>query len=319
MEFFKIIVGFLLLIFGSNILVEGVTKLAKRSKISTMIISMTIISIGTSLPELVIAFISSIEKTQITLSNSVGSVITNIVISLGITALVYPFKIKNEIKNEILKMIGVQIILLIFFVVNGGLSIIDGICFLILFIFYLLYLINKSKKIVTKKDEEDLIKEELKYINKAEKYTKNSVFTIFIFIVLGIIFTILGGDFIVDSSVKIALEFGFSQAFVGAVIISLGTTLPEFTTSLVAAKKKEFDIITGNILGSVIANIFLIIGIASIIHPITFNYTAMFQIIVMIIFSIYMYKISSKENVFKRESITLLLLYILFVIISLKI
>ncbi len=313
MQFFSLIIGFVLLILGANLLVEGSVKVAKRFNISTMIISMTIIAIGTSIPELVIGCISSLKQNQITLSNNIGSIISTMTVSLGVSSFLFPVIIKKNVGSEVLKMMAVQVFLLITLIIGGKLSNIDGIIFVILFFIYLIYLIKKAKKIVSVKDEKDLIKEDLKYINEVEKVIPNSLITVSIFITLGIVFTVFGGNMVVDSATLIASSFGLSEALIGSTVVAFGTTLPELTTAIVAGRRKEYDIITGNIVGSGVSNILLIVGIASIIHPIQFTYLLMYQIFIMLCIGSFIYFLSKKGKIEKSKSIMLLLLYVTFV------
>ncbi|MCX8074762.1 MAG: calcium/sodium antiporter [Clostridia bacterium] len=311
------ILGFLMLIVGANLLVEGSVKIAKKLKISTMIISMTIISIGTSMPEFAIACVSSLKGTQISLSNNIGSNISTIAISIGVTALIHSIHVKKSITNEVLRMILVQLVLLTLLILGGGLNLVDGFIFLIIFILYLRHLIKKAKSIVSEKDEEDLIEIEEKYIDNTENIIKNSVITLIVFIATGLIFVVYGGNFVVDSATEIAKKLNLSEAFIGVTIVALGTTLPELSTALVAAKKKEYDIILGNAVGSGVSNIMLIVGIAAVIHPIHYTHTLLFQIGFMLVFGLILYKLSSQQKIKKKDGFALLLTYICFVISSL--
>ncbi len=316
MSYILLVFGFVMLIVGANLLVEGSVKIAGKFKISTMVISMTIISIGTSMPEFAIACVSSLKGSQIALSNNIGSVISTISISVGITALFYTIYIKKSISKEILRMIVMQLILLVLFVIGGGLSVVDGFIFLIIFVFYMKHIIVNAKKIVTMPNEEDLIKEEEKFIKGAENIIQNSVITLTLFIITGLIFIIHGSNFVVDAATTIAHYFSLSEAFIGVTIVALGTTLPEITTALVAAKKKEYDIIIGNVVGSGVSNVMLIVGVASIINPIHYTHTLLFQILVMLLFGLIMYKFSINEKINKKSSVVLIALYVIFVVVS---
>lgn len=311
-----LILGFVLLIIGANLLVESTVKVAKKFKISTMIISMTIIAIGTSIPELAVACFSATKGSQIALSNNIGSIVSNVGLGLGFTALICTIDIRKTIKAEVIKMLIVQLCLILFLIQGGNLDLTDGIIFLIAFIIYMVSIIRKARKIVSIEDEKDIIKEEIELIDKTEKAINNSVITLSIFIVIGIAFVALGGNLVVDAATQLARLFGLSEAFIGATIVAIGTNLPELVTAIIASRKKEFDIIIGNIIGSGVTNILLIIGIASIIHPIQYTNILLFQSGFMLLFGLLMYVIAKKQKAERLDGVTLILTYILFVVSS---
>lgn len=317
MVFITIIFGFIMLIVGANLLVEGSVKIAKKLKISTMIISMTIISIGTSMPEFAIACVSSFKGNQITLSNNIGSNISTIAVSVGITAILYSIHIKKKVESEVLAMITVQLVLLFLLVSGGGLNRIDGIIFLLIFIAYMIHLMKNTKKIVSVANENDLIKTEEKYINEAESIIKNSVITMILFILVGLIFVVYGGNLVVDSATTIANYFELSEAFIGVTVVALGTTLPELSTALVAAKKKEYDIIIGNVVGSGVSNIMFIVGTAAVIHPIHYTDTLLFQIAFMLLFDLLFLKLITQKKISRSDGFALILTYVVFALSSL--
>jgi cation:H+ antiporter len=310
------IIGLAMLIIGANLLVEGSIKIAKKFKISTIIISMTIISIGTSMPEFAIACVSSSKGSQIALSNNIGSIISTIAISIGITSLLYTIHLKKNISREVVKMILIQMVLLLLLVIGDGLNIMDGIIFLGIFAFYMRHLIKKSKKIISERDEEKLIEEKENFIKEAGDIKQMSIFTACTFIVLGLILVIYGSNFVVDAATQIARYLSLSEAFIGVTVVALGTTLPELSTALVAGKKKEFDIIIGNVIGSGVSNIMLIVGVASIIHPIHYTNTLLFQIGFMILFGLIFYTLSTQEKIERDDGLVLLSMYIIFVTLS---
>lgn len=317
MTFVTLLIGFLMLVFGANILVEGVVKIAKRFKISTMIISMTILAIGTSTPELAIACISSLKHNQITLSNNIGSNISTIAMSVGLTSIFYTIYIKKSVYKEIMTMLAVQILLLVLLLIGGTLDFIDGIIFLVLFVIYMVHLIKKATKLVSLKNEEDVIKTETELIEETSNLLKNNLITLIIFIVVGTALVVLGGNIVVDSATKVADYFGLSEAFIGVTVVALGTTLPELSTAFVAARRKEYDIIIGNVLGSGVSNILLIVGTAATIHPIYYTNMLLFQLGFMLFFGLLMYVVSLNGSVDRKEGITLVSTYLLFIISAL--
>lgn len=316
MILFKLIFGFIMLIVGANLLVEGAVKIAKKFKVSTMIISMTIISIGTSMPELVIAFISSMRGSQIALSHNIGSIISTIGVSIGLTAIIYPLHIKKNISKEVLRMIMMQIIMLLLLVAGNGLDRIDGILFITIFLFYMKHLIRNAKKVVSIESEESLVKKEERFINEADAVIKNSVISLSLFIIIGLTLLAYGGDYVVDAATSLATALNLSEAFIGVTIVAFGTTLPELSTALVAARKREYDIALGNALGSGVSNIMLNVGVATIIHPISFSFILLFQTSVMFLFGLLFYKLSKQNEINRTDGILLVLMYVGFVVLS---
>lgn len=316
MVFITMIFGLTLLALGANLLVEGSVKIAEKFKISTIIISMTIISLGTSMPEFAVACMSSLRGSQIALSNNIGSIISTIAISVGLTSFLYTIHIKKIISKEVQKMLIIQVVLLVLLIIGDGLNLIDGIIFLVIFAFYMRHLIKNGKKIVSTSNEKILIKSEEKLIDEADIVVKNNIITSSIFIIVGLVFLIYGSNFVVDSAIKIAQYLSLSEAFIGVTVVALGTSLPEFSTAIVAAKRKEYDIIIGNVIGSGISNVMLIVGVASIIHPIQYTNTLLFQIGFMLLFGIIFYKLSTQDKITKEDGLSLMAIYAIFLILS---
>lgn len=313
----NLIIGFMMLVFGANFLVEGTVKLAKRFKLSTMMISMTIISIGTSMPELAIACISSFKGSQITLSNNIGSNISTIAISLGFTSIFYMVYIKKDVSKDIIKMLLIQIIVVALLLIGNKLDYIDGLIFLGMFLIYMRHLIKNAKKIVDIKHEKDIIKQEQEMFEKADVLIRNSIITVIIFILIGFVLLTFGGNMVVDAAIIIAKIFDLPEQFIAVTIVAFGTTLPELSTAIVAAKKGEYDIIIGNLVGSGVSNILLIVGIAALIHPIYYTDVLLFQLGSMLLFGLMMYVLSKKGKVERSDGFTLIITYILFVFMSL--
>jgi cation:H+ antiporter len=316
MIIFKLVFGFIMLIAGANLLVEGAVKVAQKFKVSTMIISMTIISIGTSMPELVIAAMSSIRGSQIALSNNIGSIISTIAISIGITAMCFTMPIKKDISKEIMRMLVLQVVLLLLLVAGNGLDRIDGIIFLTIFFFYMKHLIRNAKKVVSEDSERYIIDQEEKLLNETEIVIKNSIISLALFIIIGIILVGYGGDSVVDAATAIAKSLNLSEAFIGVTLVAFGTTLPEVSTALVAARKREHEIAIGNVLGSGVSNILLNVGVAALLNPIAFTYTLLYQIGFMLLFGLFFYKLTKQERISRSDGLFLVVMYILFAITS---
>lgn len=257
-----IIAGFAGLIFGANWLVDGASSLAKKNNIPDLVIGLTIVAFGTSAPELVVNSIASADGlSDIVLANVIGSNNFNLFIILGIAAIIYPMTFHAAmVKREI--PISLIITILLFalandFFINGNaeISLVDGLILLAAFLFFLFYLFRNMKA-----DQLDEI-----------PVTPKSNLKIWSLIILGLSGLIVGGKLVVDNSIGIASELGISQKIIGLTIIAAGTSLPELITSIVAALKKNSDIAIGNVIGSNIFNILLILSISSIIGPIKYN------------------------------------------------
>lgn len=252
-------VGFALLIFGADKLVDGASKLASRLGIPNIVIGLTIVAFGTSAPELVVNVFAAVEdSTAMVLGNILGSNIFNVFGILGICALIYPLSVKTnttwiEIPLSFLAAIAVFVIGNDVFFDHSDSNLIsrtDGLILLLFFIIFLVYNITLSINSA----------EEVGVENKNYTYLKSTVF-----ILLGLSGLVIGGRLIVTSAVEIAQTFGLSERLIGLTIVSIGTSLPELATSVIAVRKKNLDIAIGNVVGSNIFNIFLILGVSTVI------------------------------------------------------
>lgn len=255
--------GLLLILLGANYLVEGSSSVARKFGISEFVIGLTIVGIGTSTPEMVVSFLSSFQgKAEMAIGNVVGSNIFNILMILGVTALVAPLAItKSNLKKDIPINIGVTILLIILgmnFTIFGfgkdQLSRVDGIILLALFAWYLW---SSFKGDVADETKEDT----------AERRTSISI----LMIIVGLAGLIIGGRLFVNSATELAKMFGVSDKFIAITVMAAGTSMPELATCVVAAAKGRGQLALGNVLGSNISNILLILGGAAVIHPLSFS------------------------------------------------
>lgn len=274
-----IVIGFVLLIKGADILVEGSSKIAKKIHIPEIVIGLTIVSIGTSMPELFVSLTSAAEGyADMAIGNVLGSNVCNLFLVLGLAAVIKPVTFQRETRLiEIPMCLMFTIIFMILCNLGGGITRNEGIILTALFIAFILYTIFmaiKGEKFDQEKDQE---KEEPKEIANIP-IIKN-----LIYIVLGIIGLKFGGDFVVDNAVEIAQKFNVSEKIISLTILAIGTSLPELVTSATAAFKGDSDIAIGNIIGSSIFNLLLIIGTTSIIKPIVYNVTYNFEMIILVI------------------------------------
>jgi len=290
------ILGFFLLIKGADLLVDGSSSIAKKLKISSIVIGLTIVAFGTSAPEFIVnIFASARGNTEIAIGNILGSNIANILLILGISAIIYPITAK---KNTVLKEIPLSLLAAIVLglmandmIIDGtgfsGITRIDGFILLSFFIIFLYYTFG-----ITKEDK-DIVEEEIKVFS----YPKA-----IIFIILGLAGLVVGGKWIVDGAVKIAELFNISQSLIGLTIVAIGTSLPELATSAIAAYKKQSDIAIGNVVGSNIFNIFWILGASAIIRPLPFSASSNGDIAMTIFASVLLFTVMfiGKKKVIER-------------------
>ena len=308
-----LVIGFVLLIKGADFFVEGSSSVAKKFNVPSLIIGMTIVAMGTSLPELAVSVTASMTgNNTLAVSNVAGSNIFNLMVDCGACALFAPLTIE---KNTLLKEFPFSIICAGLLVVLGflGMSLgrVDGIIFLVIFIVYLLWMIRSAKQARNAGDkleeaEEELVEEEIKIL---------PMWKCLLFIVGGMIAIKFGGDFVVDGASAIAAGFGLSQTLIGLTIVALGTSLPELVTSIVAARKDEVDMALGNVIGSNIFNILLILGVAAAISPITFLMENIIDIVILIVMSlvVWIFAWTSKE-INRKEGIMMLLMYAVYMV-----
>ena len=304
-----IIVGFLFLIKGADILVDGSSSIAKKLRISEIVIGLTIVSIGTSMPELFVSTASAIQgSSDISIGNVIGSNICNLLLILGISSLIHPVKFQKETKFiENPMLIILTIIFFIMCNINQDISRIEGILLLVLFIAFLIYTVIMGKK---SKNEGilEISLEDAKKIN----VIKNTGL-----IILGIIGLKLGGDLVVENAKLIATSLNISEKIIGLTIVAIGTSLPELVTSVTAAIKGDSDIAIGNIVGSNIFNLLFIIGTSAVITPITYNISYNFDIailfVAMILMCIFPF-IKPKDEMSRSNGLIFTLLYIAYMI-----
>lgn len=308
-EVILILVGFILLIKGADILVDGSSAIAKKLRISEIVIGLTIVSIGTSMPELFVSTTSAIQGfSDISVGNIIGSNICNLLFILGLSALIQPVKFQKQTK-WIENPMSI-ILTLIFFMmcnINQDISRIEGIILIALFILFLIYTI-----IMGKKSQDEVILEVA--LDEAKKI---SVIKNVMLIIFGIVALKIGGDLVVENAKVIATALNVSDKIIGLTIVAIGTSLPELVTSITAAIKGDSDIAIGNIVGSNIFNMLLIIGVSAVITPITYNITYNSQMIIlfvaMILMSIFPF-IKPKDEMSRANGLTLVLLYLFYML-----
>lgn len=305
-----ILVGFVLLIKGADILVDGSSAIAKKLRISEIVIGLTIVSIGTSMPELFVSTSSAIQgASDISIGNVIGSNICNLLLILGISSVIHPVKFQKETKLiENPMSIILTIIFLIMCNINQDINRIEGIILLILFVAFLTYTVIMGKK----SQDEGILEISL------EDAKKISVVKNVVLIILGIIGLKIGGDLVVENAKLVAIALNISEKIIGLTIVAIGTSLPELVTSVTAAIKGDSDIAIGNIVGSNIFNILLIIGLSAIITPIKYNISYNFEMIILFIAMILMLIfpfIKPKDEMSRGNGVIFTALYIIYMMI----
>lgn len=308
MDYIIILIGFIFLIKGADGFVSGASSIAKKFSIPPLIIGLTIVAFGTSAPEAAVSITAAINgQNDMAIANVVGSNIFNFLIVIGITAMIKPIKVQ---KTTIIKEFPFVILASFVFAViahdtrfqnatENMLSRADGYVLLSLFAIFMYYLVEMA---LTSKDKiED---EEVKEI----VLSKSIIYSI-----LGIAAIILGGQLVVNSASNIALSWGMSENLVGLTIVSIGTSLPELVTSIVAARKGESDIAIGNAVGSNIFNLLFVLGVSASIHNISVQPLVFYDMLVMIVTTILTYILSiTKSKINRGEGAVLSLLYVFY-------
>lgn len=261
------IIGFVLLYFGAEWLVKGSSSLARSLGVTPIVIGLTVVAFGTSAPELVVSLVSSIKgKSMIAVGNVIGSNICNIALVLGLSAVFQPIKSDpSVIKRDIPIMLGISLYLLVI-TLNSKLGRIEGATLfsgIILYTFMNYYLARKGSQ-ETGVEAASEIKSELEETGYVASRSKQIAL-----ILVGIAGVVGGAQIVVDNAVIIMTVLGVSEKFIGLTIVAFGTSLPELATSVVAALRKEMDISIGNLVGSNVFNIMSVLGIASLVRPIT--------------------------------------------------
>ena len=305
LQFAILIAGLLLILFGANYLVDGSSSIAKRFGLSEFVIGLTIVGIGTSTPEMVVSFLSAIQgKADMAIGNVVGSNIFNTLLILGAASVVYPLTIsKNALKKDLPLNIGVTVLLILLglnftiFGLGGSntLSRIDGIILLLIFAWYLW---SSFKNDSADEDGDD---EGIKI------YTP---FVSCLLILGGLAALIFGGRLFVNSATEIAKGFGMSEKFIAITIMAAGTSMPELATSVVAAFKKKGQLALGNVIGSNISNILLILGGSALINPLSFTGMTVVDMGVLLGCTIFLFAFAftfKKKEIDRTEGIILLL------------
>ena len=314
--------GVLLLVKCSDIFVDSASFFAKKLKIPTLVIGLTVVAFGTSMPELAVSASDSVAclvnggNANIAIGNVVGSNICNILLVLGCSVIISPIILKKDIlKFEYPIMLGVSVLAAIFillFSLNGTYAILrwEGIILILGIITYVTYLVLKSRK-----ETKPLSKQDEPQIKDMKTWKA------ILFLLIGLGGIVLGGELVINGAKSVAVGIGdlaglnhdLVESLVGLTIVAVGTSLPELVTSVVAAKKGENEIAIGNVIGSNIFNILLILGVSSVITPLTIGTQIIVDIAVMLLAVVLAFILSIKGKLNKKDGLIFILCYVAYI------
>lgn len=302
-----LIVGFVLLIKGADFFVDGASAVARLLRVPSVVIGLTIVAMGTSAPETAVSITAGLSgSNEIAISNVIGSNIFNLLIVIGVCAMIKAFNTDLEIlKRDMPINIGITVLLLIF-LLDGSLSRIEGILLLLGLVIYLVVVVRSALKNRTTESAEEEETDKVQTIPQ-----------IILCIVGGLLAIIWGGDLVVDNAQRIALSFGMSPMLVGLTIVAMGTSLPELVTSVVASRKGESGLALGNAVGSCIFNILFILGMSSVLSPITLTGSSGIEsitdtAILAVVSTIILICSNSGKKVTRAEGILYVVLYAMY-------
>lgn len=295
-----LVIGFVMLIKGADWFVEGTSGIADKFGIPQLVIGLTIVAMGTSAPEAAVSITSALKGSAgIAIGNVIGSNILNVLLILGVTSLVVTIPIqKSTLKYEVPFVIFISVLLPVFGLADGQISRVEGVIFWILFIAFLLYLLNMSKKGAVKVGEE------------AEEKKERTIPQLIFLSIIGLILIVWGSNTTVDSASQIARIFGMSERLIGLTIVAFGTSLPELITSVTAGMKGKADIAIGNIVGSNIFNILFVLGTTALIIPVPYAANFLIDSIVCVAsVAVLLVCVLRKQKLTKSGGIIMLLMY----------
>ncbi len=302
-----IVVGFVFLIGGANYLVDGASGLAKRYHVPDLVIGLTVVAFGTSAPEMVVNIVAAVRgATDIALTNIIGSNIINVLVILGWAAALYPIPSPRSSRMFDIPLSALAGFMLIFLSLGPDAEIgrWDGVILLLVFAVFMYVTVRRG----------------LDGTDTPENFKPVKVWLALLMIVGGLVALVFGGQLIVNASTELATELGVPQSVIGLTIVALGTSLPELATSVVAAYKKNTDMALGNVIGSNIFNVFFVLGISAVIHPLPV-YANMWQdallaggscLLVLLFVST-----NKKHRILRSEGMLMVLAYVLYIILRL--
>lgn len=309
-------VGFAFLVKGADFFVEGSSSIAKKLKVPPIIIGLTIVAMGTSLPETAVSVTASlVQNNELAVSNVVGSNIFNLMFVIGVCSILTPIMVqKATVVRDIPLSLGCALFLLVLGVSGLGdkagmtLGHADGVIFLIVFAGYIFTMVRSAMKARAAGQ-----KVEIEGVEECDNMKELSYGKSILFLIVGAAAIAFGGDLTVDTASRIAIELGMSQTLVGLTIVSIGTSLPELVTSVVAARKNEVDMAVGNAVGSNIFNILMVLGISSAISPVALIRENMIDIVLLMVFSVMVWIFAgTRKKIERKEGIIMVVVYLVY-------
>lgn len=310
-----LLAGFAFLVKGADLFVEGSSSIARKLKVPPIIIGLTIVAMGTSLPETAVSVTASmVQNNELAVSNVVGSNIFNLMFVIGVCSVLTPIMVQNvTLIRDIPLSFGCALLLLVLGILGIGdktgmtLGHIDGIVFLIIFAVYIFTMVQSAMKARAAGQ-----KVEIEGVESCETKELSYAKSI-LFLIVGAGAIAFGGDLTVDTASRIAIKLGMSQTLVGLTIVSIGTSLPELVTSIVAARKNEVDMAIGNAVGSNIFNILMVLGISATISPVALLRENIIDIIILMIFTVLVWLFAgTKRKISRKEGIIMALTYLVY-------
>jgi cation:H+ antiporter len=309
-------VGFAFLVKGADFFVEGSSSIAKKLKVPPIIIGLTIVAMGTSLPETAVSVTASlVQNNELAVSNVVGSNIFNLMFVIGVCSILTPIMVqKATVVRDIPLSLGCALVLLVLGISGLGdkagmtLGHADGVIFLIVFAGYIFTMVRSAMKARAAGQ-----KVEIEGVEECDNMKELSYGKSILFLIVGAAAIAFGGDLTVDTASRIAIELGMSQTLVGLTIVSIGTSLPELVTSVVAARKNEVDMAVGNAVGSNIFNILMVLGISSAISPVALIRENIIDIVLLMVFSIMVWIFAgTRKKIERKEGIIMVVVYLVY-------
>ena len=309
-------VGFAFLVKGADFFVDGSSSIAKKLKVPPIIIGLTIVAMGTSLPETAVSVTASlVQNNELAVSNVVGSNIFNLMFVIGVCSILTPIMVqKATVVRDIPLSLGCALFLLVLGVSGLGdktgmtLGHADGVIFLIVFAGYIFTMVRSAMKARAAGQ-----KVEIEGVEECDNMKELSYGKSILFLIVGAAAIAFGGDLTVDTASRIAIELGMSQTLVGLTIVSIGTSLPELVTSVVAARKNEVDMAVGNAVGSNIFNILMVLGISSAISPVALIRENIIDIVLLMVFSVMVWIFAgTRKKIERKEGIIMVVVYLVY-------
>ena len=309
-------VGFAFLVKGADFFVEGSSSIAKKLKVPPIIIGLTIVAMGTSLPETAVSVTASlVQNNELAVSNVVGSNIFNLMFVIGVCSILTPIMVqKATVVRDIPLSLGCALFLLVLGISGLGdkagmtLGHADGVIFLIVFAGYIFTMVRSAMKARAAGQ-----KIEIEGVEECDNMKELSYGKSILFLIVGAAAIAFGGDLTVDTASRIAIELGMSQTLVGLTIVSIGTSLPELVTSVVAARKNEVDMAVGNAVGSNIFNILMVLGLSSAISPVALIWENIIDIVLLMVFSVMVWIFAgTRKKIERKEGIIMVVVYLVY-------